>query len=564
MNRLTRILWIVAFIALGSGAAVSQELVCPGTPVPDEECTEWHYHVEIWLPDLNSFQRIYAFAPLATAVECQEVRDAAETQNHELISRLQTADPERSFQSNRFGPCHCDRTSDRSNAYYLSDAQRRAQMRVASTTEETLHSMDTTPQVLIATAEGEESAEPAADSSGEERAALEARPADGGITQEDLLAPPPVAAAVDETVETGGNATPPLTNDGLPTHVPAGLPAVGGDHQEPLPTQDAPVPIPQEAETGYDGPAAPLPPPLAEPTAPEPPAAPQTEAVVDNIFEVIPAPPAPSATPSPAEPETPLPAPAPPVPASDTVTPTLPPAVATTPPTVASRPVVVPVPPTPAQAASGVSRTDKVVLREGSPDAPRIEIKWSKEREATPPEPSAATTPPAPGAVVPPVPGETVTGENPFLSYETSRVQEIIKASSAVTDGATKAQVFEASMQRLQVLENLRRLEEAGGATTLTPMMHEARDEASRLRFVGRLFGEEVRRHWAPTDARGVIVTVPPEIDADPSGALSQSSGLGPNQRGLALYVVLARSSEMSADQESGILSMIDAQLRRP
>jgi hypothetical protein len=43
-----------------------------------------------------------------------------------------------------------------------------------------------------------------------------------------------------------------------------------------------------------------------------------------------------------------------------------------------------------------------------------------------------------------------------FISYETERIQSVLKASSAISDESVKSKIFEACMQRIQLLSNLR------------------------------------------------------------------------------------------------------------
>ncbi|HXG57810.1 MAG TPA: hypothetical protein VNL91_02185, partial [Thermoanaerobaculia bacterium] len=83
-----------------------------------------------------------------------------------------------------------------------------------------------------------------------------------------------------------------------------------------------------------------------------------------------------------------------------------------------------------------------------------------------------------------------------------------------------------------------------------------------RLAFVGRLFGPEITPHWAPKDARDVIVTPKPEVDDDPERVLRETGGrFDDDQKRRALYVLLGRI-QPTEEQKLWLGSVVDSLLR--
>ncbi|HEY0159751.1 MAG TPA: hypothetical protein VGF28_20875 [Thermoanaerobaculia bacterium] len=131
-----------------------------------------------------------------------------------------------------------------------------------------------------------------------------------------------------------------------------------------------------------------------------------------------------------------------------------------------------------------------------------------------------------------------------FVEYEKQRIQNVLRASSAIEDEAVKSKIFEACMQRIQLLSNLRLLIEGSGMRSrLAAAAREANDEPARLALAARLFGEDVKRHWAPRDAADVIFEVDPQVAAEPERALRDTTGsVSTEQKKRALYLVLTRT----------------------
>jgi hypothetical protein len=181
---------------------------------------------------------------------------------------------------------------------------------------------------------------------------------------------------------------------------------------------------------------------------------------------------------------------------------------------------------------------------------------------------SAPLSTPPPAAAPPPAPMPEVTvapDEDPaesFISSETQRIQNVLKASSAVGDEDVKAKIYEACMQRIQLLSNLRTLiQTAGAKSRLADFARNAHSETERLAFVGKLFGDDMRAHWAPSDARDVIL--PATItESDPEHVLRDASGkVTDQQKKHALYVFLARS-QPTEEQQLWLSTVADSLLQ--
>ncbi|HEY5611810.1 MAG TPA: hypothetical protein VIL97_11415 [Thermoanaerobaculia bacterium] len=156
---------------------------------------------------------------------------------------------------------------------------------------------------------------------------------------------------------------------------------------------------------------------------------------------------------------------------------------------------------------------------------------------------------------------ETTAAAERLVNYETARVQNVLKASSAVTDAALRNKIFQSCMDRLQLLPNLRRIIEASGSRSLlASLARQANDETGRLNLATRLFGEQFKKHWAPADAKDIVLDAPTEVGDDPIAVLRDSTGrFGSGQRRLALYLVLARNSSLTSNQELWLSGLIES-----
>lgn len=150
-----------------------------------------------------------------------------------------------------------------------------------------------------------------------------------------------------------------------------------------------------------------------------------------------------------------------------------------------------------------------------------------------------------------------------FIEYETQRVTNVIKASEAIAEEGLKAKVFEACMERLNLLSNLRVLIEGSGTRSrLASAARDARTEQERLAVVALLFGDDIRPHWAPSDAADVVFEVAPAIAEQPEQALRDSSGrYSTRDKKHALYALLAQS-QPTEEQRLWLTTVIEGFLQ--
>lgn len=187
-------------------------------------------------------------------------------------------------------------------------------------------------------------------------------------------------------------------------------------------------------------------------------------------------------------------------------------------------------------------------------------------------QPVAAEAEPGPVAVEPEqvieatTEDETLSAQDAadgFIRYETERIDNVRKASDAIADEDVKAKIFEACMQRLNLLSNLSLLIEGSGVRSrLAAAARGAQTEAERLAVVARLFGDDIRPHWAPGDAAGVVFEVPADIATEPERVLRDSSGkFTPQDKKHALYSFLSRN-EPTEEQRLWLINVIEGFLR--
>jgi hypothetical protein len=365
------------------------------------------------------------------------------------------------WQADRFGPCHCDMTVEKSSPNVLSESGRWAQIQVAEEIRQRVRERLLDAGILSDAEMIRGLAPPPA-----------ATPLIGGPK---LVSMPPAAPSTtaanapdDLRITKAVDTTPPSTSSlDLPlAEIP--LPGITSPQQTaggvPMPVPPAPMPTPAPATplvTGADSPAQPV--ALPQPAQPEP-----------------------APTPVQVQPPAPVPAPG---------------------------PVPAPAP---------VSGEPTVVVAE-APDLP------------------------APEDVA-----------DAFISYESQRIQNVLKVSGSIGDESVKAQVLDACTQRIQLLSNLRSIIVGSGARSrLVAAANGARKETERMAVVSKLFGSDVAPHWAPKDAADVI------FDAgvtDPERVLRDDTA-SDQQKRHALYALLATSSP-TEQQQMWLISVIEALLK--
>jgi hypothetical protein len=155
---------------------------------------------------------------------------------------------------------------------------------------------------------------------------------------------------------------------------------------------------------------------------------------------------------------------------------------------------------------------------------------------------------------------ETAEG---FVTYETQRIQNVLRASAAIGDETVKSKIFETAMQRIQLLSNLRLLIEGSGMRSrLAEAARQAESEEARLALMSRLFGDDVAPHWAPKDAADVVFEIENEIAAAPERVLRDTTGqFSVAQKKRALYLVLAQT-QPTEDQRLWLSAVVEGFLK--
>jgi hypothetical protein len=179
------------------------------------------------------------------------------------------------------------------------------------------------------------------------------------------------------------------------------------------------------------------------------------------------------------------------------------------------------------------------------------------------PAPEGEASPGAEASSEPAAPPPAEEAAESFITYETQRIQNVLKASSAISDPSMKTRIFEACQDRIQLLSNLRALIEGSGVKSrLAAAARAAQSESERLALVSKLFGEAIAKPWAPADASEVILESQGAIDSDPERVLRDTAGrFNPEQKRRALYVLLARS-QPTEEQQAWLITVVDSFLR--
>ena len=145
-----------------------------------------------------------------------------------------------------------------------------------------------------------------------------------------------------------------------------------------------------------------------------------------------------------------------------------------------------------------------------------------------------------------------------YVSYESQRIQNVLKVSSEIGDEAIKAQVLEACTQRIQLLSNLRSIIVGSGAKSrLVAAANSAKKEDDRLAVAAKLFGSDITPHWAPKNAADVIFDAGV---AEPERVLRDAAA-SDQQKRHALYALLATSSP-TEQQQMWLSSVIEGLLK--
>jgi hypothetical protein len=449
-------------LALGGAPfalAQAPSLTCPPSP-SGRPCDTIHYHVAMYRPDTRQFTELSGINQFASQSACDRARDAAIKRNEDVVAFLRQKDQQ--YPPDRFGPCHCDLTIDKSSPTYLNDLQRIAQVRQAEEIRQRVR----------------------------ERLLDRNVPTDSELMRG--LHPPPVYT--------------PLLGGPKLVAPPAAVPSTAANAPNELRMTKATEVTASTAAVSVDLPLVEIQPvgavtAVAGTLVPAPvPVTPLRDLPEERVAADVP-PSVPATAPAPAPVSNPVPAPAPVTPEPQ------------------------PQPAAPAQ-----------------------------------PVPSPVPAPVAPAEATPQPAEESAEA---LVGYEGERIQNVLKASSAIGDEAIRSKIFEACMQRIQLLSNLRSLIAGSGTRSrFATAVRDVNSEADRLALVAKLFGNDMPKHWAPQDAKDVILDARPDVESDPERVLRDAGGRwSPQQKKRALYVILART-QPTEEQQLWLGSVIDAFLQ--
>lgn len=430
---------------LTAATAAAQPLVCPPAPA-GRPCEAFHYHVALYRPDNRTFTEVYAAVPFATQAACDRAREQQLNANAKVVDFFRNV-KEQQYPPDRFGPCHCDMTTERSSATYLADPQRVMQLRNAE-------------EIRLRV---------------RERLLDNKVPSDSELVR-GLYAEPPSTPVL---------STPKLVP--LPQSAPP-LITTSPDELQPTRTLDTTKPSVAALDLPLVDLTSGAPPPTAVPAAPALSAA---EGPALSAAEGSP-----------------------------------PPGLA---PTGAESPAPIEEPATPIE-ETRVEQAEVIETQEAPAEDEQQSAQETAER---------------------------------FVNYETQRIQNVLRASAAIADENVKTRIFEAAMERIQLLSNLRSLIEGSGTRSrLAAAARDAVTEEARVAFVARLFGDDIRTHWAPKDAADVLFETDSAVASAPERALRDGTGqFTAAQKKHALYLVLA-TTQPTEDQRLWLSTVVEGFLR--
>lgn len=146
-----------------------------------------------------------------------------------------------------------------------------------------------------------------------------------------------------------------------------------------------------------------------------------------------------------------------------------------------------------------------------------------------------------------------------FITFEQERIQSVLKASATIADAEAQTKIFDATMQRMEVLSNLKQvIEAAGPRSRIAAAARKAQTEADRLTLVNRLFGDHIAPHWAPSDPTQIVIE---PVGADPERVLRDTTGqFSDTQKRHALYAFLGQTTPTN-EQRLWLTNVVDSLL---
>lgn len=156
---------------------------------------------------------------------------------------------------------------------------------------------------------------------------------------------------------------------------------------------------------------------------------------------------------------------------------------------------------------------------------------------------------------------EGIDAASEFVNAEIAEVQTHLPTVLDMGEGTEKERLLELIQQRVQLLSNLSRLVQTAGSTSaLATGIASAETATERSEMIGRIFGDEVRTHWAPAEATDLLIDIPESVTTDPVAVLRDpGERFDLETRQLALYVFLMRTGALTENQEIWLSGLIES-----
>jgi hypothetical protein len=130
MSSTIRVLFFAIALAAPAGV-LAQGLVCPpATSAMTGPCERFHFHQQMYWPETHTFIDNYGVTQFASESACDRAREAEMKRNQAVADFIRKARNDTRYEIDRFGPCHCDLTFEKSSPLFLDDAQRQAQVKL--------------------------------------------------------------------------------------------------------------------------------------------------------------------------------------------------------------------------------------------------------------------------------------------------------------------------------------------------------------------------------------------------------------------------------------------------
>ena len=116
---------LLMLLAAPLAATAQTMLECPSA-ASVAHCDTFHFHVQMYRPENRTFVDLWGTNQFASQASCERARDAQVRRNLAVVNYFRSTRGEQNYEADRFGPCHCDMSLDKTNPRYLGDVQRAA------------------------------------------------------------------------------------------------------------------------------------------------------------------------------------------------------------------------------------------------------------------------------------------------------------------------------------------------------------------------------------------------------------------------------------------------------